>query len=79
MHLTAALRLRRVMRGVNLAIDFGNITENATIEKPAIMTAKLAKMEGGKKITDIDRPKGLFTDYRHVGDVIRQITRMPNL
>jgi hypothetical protein len=25
------------------------------------------------KVTDIDRPKGIFTDYRHAGDFIRPV------
>jgi len=31
------------------------------------------------KVTDIDRPKGIFTDHRAAGDFIRRITKTVNL
>jgi hypothetical protein len=37
------------------------------------------EIEAAKKITDIDRPKGLFTDDRHACDFIRHLTETKNL
>jgi len=54
------------------------ITRNSAIEKPAILTAKGQRMRLAK-VTDIDRPQRLFTDYRHAGDFIRHIAKRPFL
>jgi hypothetical protein len=46
------------------------ITGNQETEKPEILKAKqLIWMMS--KVTDIDLPRGIFTDYRHAGAFIR--------
>jgi hypothetical protein len=63
--ISAGLNLNRFcLRDIcNKGIDFSH---------PAVPDSQAYK-NGGRKITDIDRPKGIFTDYRHVGDFIRRI------
>jgi len=38
-----------------------------------VIDSKFVKNNILQKDTYIDRPKGIFTDYRHVGDFIRRI------
>jgi hypothetical protein len=54
------------------------ITGNQETTKPEILKAKqlIWMMSKG---TDIDQPKGIFTDHNHAGDFIRHITETPNL
>jgi len=58
---------------------FMNLSTNERIcyfsveSKMHVLTAKRIKIEE-EKVTDIDRLKGIFTDYRHAGDLLSDIS-----